>query len=125
MLRQEMAGFGSGWGDNAQLFWRPQTTAGSKPHLLTEFALPAAGTYDLMLYYTTAPDFGQFTVFVDGRQSAELNGYGPQVALGQSAIGRFRLAAGRHELAFEVTGKNERSTGYIVGVDRLQLTPAQ
>ena len=122
MVRQEMAGFGAGWGGNAQLFWRPPAPAGSKPHLLTEFVLASAGTYDLMLYYTTAPDFGQFTVYIDGTNSTKHDGYGSQVGLRQALLGRYQLASGRHELAFEVTGKNQQSTGYIVGVDRMQLT---
>lgn len=121
MVRQDMAEFGSGWGGNAQLFWRPPTPAGNKPNLLTEFTLPNAGTYDLVLYYTKAPDFGQFTVYIDGSTPTNQDGYGPQVALGQVSLGRHRLSAGRHELAFEVTGKSQRSTGYIVGIDRLQL----
>jgi hypothetical protein len=121
MVRQEMAGFGTGWGGNAQLFWRPPTAAGSKPHLLTEFEVSAAGTYDLILHYTTAPDFGQFTVYIDGSNPSLQDGYGPEVALHQASLGRYPLAAGRHELAFEVTGKNRQSTGFIVGVDRLQL----
>jgi hypothetical protein len=74
-----------------------------------------------VLYYTIAPDFGQFAVYVDGSNPTSHDGYGPQVALGQVSLGRHELQAGRHELAFEVTGKNPRSTGYIVGVDRLQL----
>jgi hypothetical protein len=122
MVRQEMAGFGAGWGGNAQLFWRPPAPAGSKPRLLTEFALPGAGTYDLVLYYTTAPDFGQFTVYIDGTNSTKHDGYGSQVGLRQALLGRYQLASGRHELAFEVTGKNQQSTNYVVGVDRLQLT---
>jgi hypothetical protein len=121
MVRQDMAEYGVGWGGNAQLFWRPPTPDGNKPNLLTEFALPSAGTYDLVLYYTKAPDFGQFTVYVDGSMPTNQDGYGPQVALGQVSLGRHQLSAGRHELAFEVTGKNPRSTGYIIGVDRLQL----
>ena len=122
MVRQEMAGFGTGWGGNAQLFWRPPLPAGSKPNLLTEFVLSSTGTYDLMLYYTTAPDFGQFIVYIDGSNPTSLDGYGPRVALRQSSLGRYQLASGRHELAFEVTGKNQQSTNYVVGVDRLQLT---
>jgi hypothetical protein len=122
MVRQDMTEFGAGWGGNAQLFWRPPTPAGSNSQLLTEFVLPSAGTYDLVLFYTKAPDAGLFTVFVDGHKSSELNGYESQVALGQLSLGRHQLTAGQHELAFAVTGKNQQSTGYIIGVDRLQLT---
>jgi hypothetical protein len=122
IIRQDMAGFGSGWGGNAQLFWRPPAPAASKPHLLTEFMVPGAGTYELVLYYTTAPDFGRFAVYIDGSNPKQQDGYGPQVALRQVVLGRYTLAAGRHELAFEVTGKSGQSTAYIVGIDRLQLS---
>ncbi len=123
MVRQNMAEYGTGWGGDAQLFWRPPMSAGSKPHLLTEFVLTAAGTYDLVLFHTTAPDFAQFTVYIDGRKSLDLNAYAPQVALAQVSLGRYNLEAGQHELAFEVTGKSQQSTDYVVGIDRLQLTP--
>lgn len=123
ILRQDMAGFGAGWGGDAQLFWRPPVSAGTKPNLLSEFFVPAAGTYEIVLWYTVAPDFGQFITFVDGLESTGLDGYGPRVALSKAILGRYVLAAGRHELALEVTGKNQRSTGYIVGLDRIHLTP--
>jgi hypothetical protein len=122
IIRQDMAGFGSKWGGDAQLFWRPPAPAASKPQLRTVLRVPAAGTYELVLFYTTAPDFGQFTVYIDGSKPKLQDGYGPQVALRQAVLGRYTLAAGRHELAFEVTGKSGQSTGYIVGIDRLQLT---
>lgn len=124
ILRQDMTGFGSGWGGNAQLFWRPPAPAGDKPYLITEFELKATGTYDLVLHYTTAPDFGQFTVYIDGTHATKHDGYGSQVGLRQALLGRYPLSAGRHELAFEVSGKNPQSTGYIVGVDRLRLERA-
>jgi hypothetical protein len=123
MVRQDMTEYGSGWGGNAQLFWRPPEPSGAEPHLLTEFSVQRAGNYDLVLFYTTAPDFGQFTVHFDGRRLINLDGYGPQVGLTQILLGTYPLAAGRHELAFEVTGKSPRSTGYIIGIDRLQLNP--
>ena len=72
-----------------------------------------------------APDYGQFTVYLDGTHATKHDGYGPQVGLRQALLGRYPLTAGRHELAFEVTGKNTQSTGHIVGVDRLQLTRVQ
>ncbi len=124
MARQDMTGFGSGWGGNAQLFWRAPAPAGYKPNLMTEFRIPTAGTYDLVLYYTMAPDFGQFTVYVDGKSVTSRDGYGPQVRLGQVSLGRHQLTAGRHELAFEVTGRNAQSTSYIIGIDRLHLNAA-
>ena len=123
LVRQDMTGFGAGWGGGAQLFWRPAESAGTEPHLLTEFSVQQAGNYDLLLYYTRAPDFGQFNVYFDGKKLVSLDGYGPQVGLNQVLLGRYPLAGGRHELAFEVTGKSPRSTGYIVGIDRLQLSP--
>ncbi len=122
---QPMAGFGRGWGGDAQLFWSAPAPAGDGPRLTVAFAVERAGSYELVLFHTVAPDYGRFTVLLDGRPSSDVDGYGPVVALSRSVLGRHQLAAGRHELAVRVTGKAAASTGYLVGLDRLEATPVE
>ncbi len=121
---QQMAGFGPGWGGDAQLFWGAPAPAGDGPRLTLRFELPQAGAYDLVLFHTVAPDFGRFTLFLDGSPSSDVDGYHSSVAISRSVLGRHQLAAGAHELALRVTGKNDSSSGYFVGLDRLELNAA-
>jgi FG-GAP-like repeat len=122
---QPMAGFGPGWGGNAQVFWRapaPQETPiRNYPHLTMAFPVAAAGAYDLVLYYTVAPDYGDFSVFVEGQKVADIHGYEAGVALRHVPLGHFDFGAGKHQIVFTVFGKAAASSGYIVGLDRLEL----
>ena len=56
---QQMAGFGTGWGGDAQLFWGAPELTSDGPRLTVGFDLPRAGIYDLVLFHTVAPDFGR------------------------------------------------------------------
>lgn len=126
LVVQPMAGFGPGWGDDAQLFWRPPTPVEEPirnyPHLSMLVRVPAGGTYDLVLHHTVAPDYGDFTVLVAGKRAADVRGFGPAVALRQQSLGR-RDLDGETQVVFTVFGKHEASTGYVVGLDRLELRP--
>lgn len=122
--RQEMAGFGAGWGGNAQLFWRAPPPSGDGPRLIVFFDVPAAGSYDMTVFHTVAPDFGRYTFYVNDRVSSDVDGYHTGVALSRSVLGRQALVAGKNQLEVRVTGKNPASSGYIVGLDRIELTPA-
>lgn len=121
---QPMAGFGAGWGGDAQLFWPATAPTGDGPRLTVPFEPPRAGSFELVLFHTVAPDYGRFTVLIDGRPTGDVDGWAPRVALGRAVLGRHQLAAGRHHLTFLVTGKAAASTGHFVGVDRLELTAA-
>ncbi len=124
LVVQPMASFGQGWGANAQLFWRPPTPVHEPirnyPHLSMLFNVPAAGDYELTLQHTLAPDYGRFTVLVAGRKAADVDGYGTAVKVSRRALGRFRLDAGANQITFTVFGKAAGSTGYVVGLDRLE-----
>ena len=42
-----------------------------------------------------------------------------------ATLGPMELTAGNHELGIEVTGKDEKSLGYVIGVDAVWLTAAK
>ena len=128
LVVQPMLGFGAGWGGNAQLFWRPPgpgaNAPGFAPTLTLAFSVPSAGAWDLTLAHTLAPDYGRFSVEVAGREVRDIDGYGSEVRLVRRSLGRFELTAGRQPIVIKAIGKNEISSGFIVGVDRLELTLA-
>ena len=88
------------------------------------FDVPATGDYDVVLHYTVAPDYGNFTVLVAGRKAVDVVGYAPSVAPRQVSLGRHRLTAGGNQIVFTVFGKEAASSAYIVGLDWLALTKA-
>ena len=57
--------------------------------------------------------------------STTFDGYAPSAQpSSNTSFGNKRLSSGTHEIKFRVTGKNENSSGYQMGIDRLSLTPS-
>ena len=89
--------------------------------------MATAGEYALNLLATLAPDFGTVQTLIDGKPlGAPVDLYAPLVLpSGSLSIGTMDLTAGTHTLAFRVTGKNDASTDYSLGLDAFTLTAAQ
>ena len=127
LTRQEMAGFGPGWGANAQVFWRPPPLVGvpirNYPHVRFSIDVAEAGTYGVTLVHTQAPDYGNARVFVRvrGTPRGDLAGYAPTVRTARVALGDIQLDAGVNEVVVTVLGKAAASTGFFVGLDRIEL----
>ena len=87
------------------------------------FSPPKTGRYGLTLYATKAPDFGSVQFALDKKPVvAPFDAYSPDVIpSGPLELGTLELAAGPHELRFEITGKNSASSAYKFGVDYLEL----
>ena len=120
---QQMAGFGQGWNNNAQLFW-----SGGAVGAVLDLAVdvPAAATYAVEVYLTRAPDYANLNLEVDGKPSAlQLSGYSTAVMAPTPAqAGKFSLQAGQKKVSFMITGKYQQSTNYFVGIDRIVFYPA-
>jgi hypothetical protein len=87
------------------------------------FEVPEGAEYALSAVFTTAPDYGIYELFVDGRRIGErFDGYSAAVARSQPvSLGRLALAEGSHTLTVTVPDKNAASTGFHAGVDYLEL----
>jgi hypothetical protein len=104
------------------------------------FDVTEDGNYELLAQIAHAPDYGVYTVLLDGKPlggAADLEhepganlGGGPGIDAYHSEVyvaedhvlGWARLKAGRHTLAFVCTGKNFRSSGHRLGIDTLVLS---
>jgi hypothetical protein len=122
---QNMQPFGPQWGGGAHLFWRPpapvDTPIRNWPHLTIWLNAPAAGEYTLVLYYTAAPDYGTFRVFLNGTPVKDISGFAPAVGLRKIELVRSTLKAGPQQLVFTVFSKEPASTNFLVGLDRFEL----
>ena len=127
MSRQDMRSIGRGWSNNAQLFWIVPAPVDRPirnwPNLSLLFNAPAAGTYEIVLHYTKAPDYGTFRLFIDRQSSADIDGYAPTVVPEGRSLGQHKLAAGSHQFLLTVSGKARASRGFSVGLDRIELQP--
>jgi len=125
---QNMSGFGSQWGQGSQLFWHVpapvDTLMRSGPSLTLPLQVAADGSYDTTLYFTAAPDFGNVRVFIAGKEAGNYVGYATGVSLRPFPLGQQILTSGSNQLVLTVFGKEQASTNYLVGIDRIEVVPA-
>ncbi|MHB1458708.1 MAG: glycoside hydrolase family 172 protein [Armatimonadota bacterium] len=113
---QDLKPFGTGWSNQAQLFFMAKS-AGAYYDL--ELPVKADGWYSISAYMTKAPDYGIVRVKLDGAPIGDpFDGFAPGVARsGRIQLDETHLSAGAHTLTFEVTGKNPQATGFFTGLD--------
>jgi hypothetical protein len=92
-----------------------------------ELPVERAGKYSLWTYMTMAADYGIFQLKLDGKPLGEpFDAYNDGVIRSPKLdFGALDLSEGKHELAIQVTGKNEKSTGYFAGLDCVILNPVR
>jgi len=101
--------------------------------------VPADGRYELIAQTAQAPDYGIYSVLIDGRVASvsgqvehepganvgsgfTLDGWFTEVFVGEDRVLAWpTLTAGRHTVSFVCVGKNAQSTGYNIGLDGLVL----
>ena len=91
-----------------------------------DFDVPEAGTYRVELVYTQYHAYGIVQAIVDGaRLGAPVDLYGENLRAGAGVakLGRLKLAAGRHVLRLDVTGRNPASSNHFIGLCELRLKP--
>ena len=117
---QDMTPWPHMWSSVAQLWWRPEM----HPATLTlNLPAPSAGLYEVTGYFTKARDYGKVRLTVgEAALGPEINLYDPNVVpTGPINLGRIRLNLGGNPLNVMLTGKDDRSTGYLVGIDAFVL----
>jgi hypothetical protein len=120
---QHMGPFGGEYSGEAQLWWRPQKAGES---LSLNLPVEKAGNYDIVGYFTRAPDYAQVSIQLNDQQAKPIDLYAPRVEpSGPIPLGRVNLAAGAAKLNIRVTGKSDQSSNYLVGLDAIELRPAK
>ncbi|MFF0344574.1 DUF2961 domain-containing protein [Kribbella sp. NPDC004875] len=110
---------GVSWSGGAQA-WIHGTKAGDKT--VFGFTVPTAGSYNLSTVLTKAGDYATVQVQIDGNPPVSFDGYQASGVGTQTVdLGSVQLGAGTHQYVVTVTGKNPAATGYLVGVDFLDL----
>ena len=82
-----------------------------------------SGTYRITAHMRKIWNGGNAKFAVDGKpQDPTFGGYDDWGRAYDVSLGPVELAAGDHELTIEVTGKGEKSQGYLIDVDSLWLS---
>jgi hypothetical protein len=121
---QAMRGFPGEWTGGSQLLW----TGGQTGAVLDlRVVVPSAGRYSVSLALTQGPDYGIFQAEFDGQPSElKFDGFSSNVRrVDRIDVGTFQLAPGPRMLSLMIIGKNSQSTGTLVGIDRITLTPVR
>lgn len=87
--------------------------------------VPSDGAYRVLGRSLRSPAYGDWRLRIDGADVGSVfSGYAPDVRTRQEwDLGVVQLSHGRHDFTFTVTGKSQLSSGYLVGLDEVQLQP--
>jgi hypothetical protein len=121
---QDMISFGDAWSAGRQLWW---VVHESGARLDLELPVASKGVYAISAAFTKAGDYGIVQVTLDGADLGKpIDLYEPfprVIHSGDVLLGTASLDRGAHTLSLTLTGKNPKSTNYLVGMDWVKLTP--
>ena len=125
-----------------ELFWSKDVlifdAEGPDARIEVPFDVPEDGSYELYTQLTHGPQYGVFTVLLDGKPPStpdlehepgadillkdRFEGYAPETYVGPDyQVGWPNLPKGRHTLTYICLGKDPESSGYRLGVDNIVL----
>lgn len=116
---------GINWSNGSQLWFQPDAP---DHHITLDLQVPTSGSYDLSAVQTLAGDYGINTLAVDGKQVGKaFDAYhSPGVERSDPiSYGNVHLDAGHHDVTLTVTGKNNKASNYLAGVDYFELKLAE
>ena len=119
---QDMTPFTGSWSNDSQL-WFLGNAAGD--FIEVEVEIPKKGYYLAMGYFTKSFDYAAFDVFMDGKKinHFSVDGYNlTAMPSPEILLGALKLKQGKHKMKFVAVGKNEASTGYMIGIDCLKFS---
>ncbi|MCC6971433.1 MAG: hypothetical protein IT434_14560 [Phycisphaerales bacterium] len=120
---QDMLGFSwYGFSQHAQLYCRAEKNA----TLAFKLDVPREGWYDVIVYATLAPDYGQVQAMIAGRRVGQpFDLWADSIVLpsGPISLGRQRLTKGTHEVSFTVIAKHPLASAFNFGLDAIELRP--
>ena len=117
---EDMTAFGADWSDGKQLKVSLKQEGES-----FSFSLPGSEPrYDVSVYYTKGPAYANVSIFSGDQKVGELKGYSsaPEPG-GRVLLQNVKLQGKSIPLKFVVSGKDQKSAGYAVGLDAFVLEP--
>jgi hypothetical protein len=117
---EDVSALGPDWSDLKQL-----KVVAQKGGDAFTLSVPASeDRYDVSLYSTQGPEYGNADVLYDGKKVGEIKGYSSTTTPAGRVLFKDLKARGKElPIQFVVSGKDERSSGYAVGLDAFALEP--
>jgi hypothetical protein len=93
--------------------------------LSQNLTLPRDDRYEVSLVLTRGPDYGKFTLLIDGKPVGQPYDCYAAANIPGSIVdfGSMHLKAGQHTVTFRLTGKPSESPSYKLGVDSYLVLP--
>jgi hypothetical protein len=114
--------YGEAWSKRGALFWQ-MDQAGAD--LTLQLPCPSDGSYQVAARMVSGPAFGIVQFSVGGKPlGGPIDLYSVQVAPREVPLGVAELRAGSNPVTVSVTGKNDQSKNFTVGIDAFMLKPS-
>ncbi len=116
----DMSDFGPEWGENKQILIESfdKSSFGLDINGLKE------SLYDMNLYYSKGPEYGNADIYVNGVRAGTLSGYSPHILPnGKVTLKELKNEGQSIDIRFVVTGKDVLSKGYFIGLDGVSMEP--
>jgi hypothetical protein len=116
----DMSDYGADWSGSKQLL----IESGPKDEFSLFLSHLEETGYDIRIYYTRGPQYGNVDVLLGSEKVGEIDGYASFVQPGgYLSIPDFMNLYNGIPLKFIVTGRDSLSTGYSIGLDGFSLEP--
>lgn len=111
---------GNIWSDGEQLVFNAKEVG---DEMTLRLPVKEAGEYELLGYFAHWKAYAVFEVAIDGNKvggshDGFIDSMLPQVK--EASFGPVTLTVGDHQVTFKIVGKTDGSTGFCIGIDRLQ-----
>jgi hypothetical protein len=113
---------GEKWSGDAHLILKTKRLGA---HMEGELTGPKAGKYTVFARYTHSWDYGIAQLSINGTPvGSPVDLYAAKESVGDPVeLGTANFVDGRNAIRWDITGKNDKSQNYLVGIDYLKLVP--
>lgn len=116
----DMSDYGPDWSNNKQLLISAHNSSSFKL-ILNGLKEPV---YNLTLFYTKGPSYGNAEVFINNEKAGEIRGYSPYLLPdGKIMVNKLKNQGQVLDIKFIITGKEKNAQGYDIGLDGFSLDP--
>ena len=118
---QDMSGFGNQWSNGEHVWFQ----AGGPAAYTLRMDIPETQPteYEVTLWHTAAPDYGQVEAWFNGEKAAAWDGYDGGGVVRKSIPMTVTVKPGENVFELRITGKHPDSSGYMAGIDCFRPEP--